>query len=304
MIDRDTETHGPRVAGRLLPEPVVGATQVGSHSASWLSWGDSTRPTIVLLHGGGAHAWWWWFTAALLHDDFHVIALDLSGHGSSGWRSRYTYAGWVEEVLAVALPDERARPVIVGHSMGGMVVGVAAGHPEARRLAGIVLVDAPVVALADESYLRSEEQFAAVRSYPDRESAVAAFRLRPAQSIVLGDFFDLVAQRSVRRGGTPGPWRWRYDPRAFAAKTDRPTTTVPHLVQAPCPVMVVVGERSSIMTAEDLAALRDLESASDGNVELHVLSGAAHHPMFDAPWDLAEVIRSCALRWTVAVSRT
>jgi pimeloyl-ACP methyl ester carboxylesterase len=301
MINPDT--HGLRVAGEVLPEPVVGVTQVGSHDASWLSWGDTTRPTIVLLHGGAAHAWWWWFTAALLSDDFHVIALDLSGHGSSGWRIQYTYAGWVEEVLAVALPDERARPVVVGHSMGGMVASVAAGHPEARRFAGIVIVDAPVVALAGENYLRSEEQFGAVRSYPDRESAVAAFRLRPPQAIVIGEFFDLVAQRSVRRGETNGSWTWRYDPRAFAAKTDRPMTTVPHLGQAPCPVVAVVGERSSIMTAEDLAALRNLELASDGNLKLHVLPGAAHHPMFDAPWDLADIIRTSATRWTVAGKR-
>jgi pimeloyl-ACP methyl ester carboxylesterase len=296
-----SDTRGLRVDGELLPEPVVGTTQVGSHSASWLSWGDAARPTIVLLHGGAAHAWWWWFTAALLQDDFHVIALDLSGHGSSGWRPQYTYAGWVEEVLAVALPDERARPVVVGHSMVGMVAGVAAGHHEARRFAGIVVVDAPVVALGDESYLRSEEQFSTTRSYPDRESAVAAFRLHPPQSLVVDDFFDLVARRSVRRDETNGSWTWRYDPRAFTAKEDRPTTTVPQLGQAPCPVMAVVGERSSVVTAEDLAALRDLELASEGNVALHVLPGAAHHPMFDAPWALADIIRACAVRWTVAV---
>jgi pimeloyl-ACP methyl ester carboxylesterase len=301
----ESDTLGLRVGGVRLPEPVVGTTHVGPHSASWLSWGDAARPTIVLLHGGAAHACWWWFTAALLHDDFHVVALDLSGHGSSDWRPEYTYAAWVEEVIAVALPDERARPVVVGHSMGGMVAGVAAGHDQARRFAGIVVVDhAPVVALGDERYQRSEEQFSTVRSYPDVDSAVAAFRLRPPQPLVIGDFFDLVAQRSVRRDTTNGSWTWHYDPRAFGAKEDRPTTTVPQLLQASCPVMAVVGERSSIITAEDLAALRDLEVATAGKVALRVLQGAAHHPMFDAPWVLADIIRTCAMRWTVAVDPT
>lgn len=297
----DPDTHGLRVGGELLPEPVVGTTQVGSHSASWLSWGDATRPTVVLLHGGTAHAWWWWFTAALLQDDLHVVALDLSGHGSSSWRTDYTYAGWVEEVLAVALPDQSARPVVVGHSMGGMVAGVAAGHPEARRLAGIVIVDAPVVALEDEVYLRSEQQFGTVRAYPNRESAIAAFRLHPPQPTVIGDFLDVVARRSVRRDETDGSWTWRYDPRAFAEKPDRPTTTVDLLRHASCPVVAVVGERSRIMTPDDVVALSRLEAESDGNVALHVLPGAAHHPMFDAPWALADIIRTCAVRWTVAV---
>lgn len=300
----EADTHGLRVAGETLPQPVAGTTQVGSHSASWLSWGDPTRPTAVLLHGGTAHAWWWWFTAALLKDDLHVVALDLSGHGSSGWRTRYTYADWVEEVLAVALPSESARPVLVGHSMGGMIAAVAAGHPEARRFAGIVMVDAPVVALGDESYLRSEQHFATVRSYPDRESAIAAFRLHPPQPTVIGDFFDLVAERSVRRDDRNGSWTWRYDPRAFAEKRDRPTTTLPLLRHTPCPVMAVVGERSQIITSADLAALRDLALASDGDRALHVLPRAGHHPMFDAPRALADIIRTCALRWTVAAQHT
>lgn len=80
-------------------------------------------------------------------------------------------------------------------------------------------------------------------------------------------------------------------------------TTVPQLAQAPCPVMVVVGERSSIITADDLAALRELELSGGGDVEVHVLPGAAHHPMFDAPWELADIIRTCATRWTIAVER-
>ena len=292
-------SDGLRVAGVVLPRPIKGATQIGSHSTSWLSWGDPTRPTVVLVHGGAAHAWWWSLTAVLLSDDFHVVALDLSGHGSSDRRARYSYSDWVDELLAVALPDQLARPVVVGHSMGGIIASLAAAHQEAHRLAGIVIVDAPVVALDGDSYLRAEEQLGVVRTYPDRESAVAAFQLRPRQPIAVREFYDFVAQRSVRLEAGTGSWTWRYDPRVFAeAKADRPMTTVPQLRNAPCPVTVVVGERSTIMTSQDLEALRDLQTDSDGNVQLRVLPGAAHHLMFDDPWGLATALGNCASRWT------
>lgn len=288
-----------RAAELVLTPPTVGETRRGSHSTSWLSWGDPGRPTVVLVHGGAAHAWWWSLTAALLSDAFHVVAPDLSGHGSSDRRARYSYSDWVDEVLAVALPDQHARPVLVGHSMGGIVASVAAARPEARRLAGLVIVDAPVVTLDAKAYLRSEEQLGVVRIYPDRESAIAAFQLRPRQSIVVPELYEHVAKRSVRREEGTGAWTWRYDPGVFAQlKGDRPTTTVPQLRGAPCPVTAVVGGRSTIMTSENLEALRDLQAESGGNVELQVLAGAGHHPMFDDPEGLAAVIRGCASRWT------
>ena len=183
--------------------------------------------------------------------------------------------------------------------MGGIIASLAAAHPDAHRLAGIVIVDAPVVALDGDSYLRAEEQLRVARTYPDQDTAVAAFQFRPRQSIVVREFYDLVARRSVRRDEGTGSWTWRYDHRVFAeAKADRPVTTLPQLRNAPCPVTVVVGERSEIMTAEDLAALRDLQNDSHGNVQVRVLPGAGHHLMFDDPWGLATTLGDCASRWT------
>ncbi|MEZ4290203.1 MAG: alpha/beta fold hydrolase [Myxococcota bacterium] len=51
-----------------------------------------------------------------------VAALDLSGHGDSGHRERYSLEGWTREVMAVARhAGIDGPPVLVGHSMGGFV---------------------------------------------------------------------------------------------------------------------------------------------------------------------------------------
>lgn len=279
---------------------VASSTRVGSgphaRKVSWWAWGDETRPTVVLVHGGAAHAWWWAQAAVELSDEFHVMAMDLSGHGASDWRDDYTYEGWIEEILTVALSDDRVRPVVVGHSLGGIIASAMAGHPDAARLAGIIVVDAPVVALDGESHLRAEHQLGIPRSYPDRESAVAAFQLRPPQAVVEEEFFDFVAGRSVHREGAS--WTWRYDPGVFSGWPDRPTTTVSQLRDAPCPVTMVVGEVSPIMTPANLAAMDALVDGSSGNLRLEVLPGAAHHLMFDAAQGLAGIIRKCATEWT------
>jgi pimeloyl-ACP methyl ester carboxylesterase len=54
----------------------------GRHRLSAVQWGTDP-PAIVLLHGGSlnAHAW----DAMLLHHDLDTLAIDLPGHGHSGW---------------------------------------------------------------------------------------------------------------------------------------------------------------------------------------------------------------------------
>ncbi|MCZ6463285.1 MAG: alpha/beta fold hydrolase, partial [Proteobacteria bacterium] len=88
----------------------------------YLRWGDPASPGLVLVHGGAAHAHWWSFIAPQLTHHYHVLALDLSGHGDSGRRESYPREVWADELMAVA-EDARivGAPILVGHSMGGFV---------------------------------------------------------------------------------------------------------------------------------------------------------------------------------------
>ena len=49
------------------------------------SWGDASKPGLLLVHGNGAHAHWFDFIAPYLTHDYHVVAMTLSGMGDSGW---------------------------------------------------------------------------------------------------------------------------------------------------------------------------------------------------------------------------
>ncbi len=83
--------------------------------------------TFVLVHGAWGGAWCWFKVIPLLQESGHqVIALDLPSHGvdkrATASASLEAYAERVGEVL-----DACKEPVVlVGHSMGGIVISRAA----------------------------------------------------------------------------------------------------------------------------------------------------------------------------------
>lgn len=81
---------------------------------------------ILLVHGAWHGAWCWTehFLPYLVQAGYRTLALSLRGHGNSEGRSRLRLArirDYVDDVRQVAaqLPTP---PVLVGHSMGGLVV--------------------------------------------------------------------------------------------------------------------------------------------------------------------------------------
>ena len=87
-------------------------------------YGQEGKPALVLVHGGLDHARNWDWVARRLRDDYHVYALDLRGHGNSGWAPGAMYSV-VEHVLDLSalLDIINEFPIrLVGHSLGGIIV--------------------------------------------------------------------------------------------------------------------------------------------------------------------------------------
>src|SRR5438445_412016 len=111
----------------------------------YLEWNPAGRTTIVLLHGNSANAWWWEPVAREMPREYRLIALDQRGHGDSEWVRPAAYAPGdyahdLENFLRhVVRGDE--RPIIVGHSMGGLsTLAFAAHHGDSAR--ATVVIDA------------------------------------------------------------------------------------------------------------------------------------------------------------------
>lgn len=257
-----------------------------------LAWGRVGDPGLLLLHGNSAHADWYSFIAPLLRTGRRVVALSFSGMGGSGWRTQYSVAQWADEALAVAeatgLFSGPVPPVVAAHSFGGFVLmNLAARH--GQRLGRAVIVDTPLRPPSRADARRSRpELLRSAKVYASEADALQRFRLLPPQGCAHPYIADLIARRGLKQttgpDGQPG-WVWRFDPflfRHFAF--GRP---LKELRMAQCPITLVRGGRSRLVTAELMQLA--LQHAPAGTPLLEV-PDADHHVMVDQPLAFADLL--------------
>jgi pimeloyl-ACP methyl ester carboxylesterase len=99
---------------------------------------DQRGSPLVLIHGAGG-SFRHWPEAARTMPGRRVLAVDLPGHGDSPGPGRRAVADYARDLLAFLDALDLARPVLVGHSMGGAIaLTLALDWPD--RVAGLGLV--------------------------------------------------------------------------------------------------------------------------------------------------------------------
>ena len=263
----------------------------------YLRWGERGRPGLVLVHGGAAHAEWWAHVAPLLAGEYSVVAIDLSGHGDSGWREHYPREVWSDEILAVADDAEfDGAPILIGHSMGGLIsILTAARHGD--RLAGCVILDSPVTRPDPEAqegaYGRS---FKEPRSYPSADEALDHYRLVPDQPWVHPFIMERVARTSLRENADG--FGWRFDFKVFQRIT--PQAIREHLPRVSCRVALFRAE-NGLVTADIGAYMFELMHRNAPVVEI---PEAYHHIMLDQPLSLVAALRALLADWEHSLPRS
>ena len=224
----------------------------------------------MLLHGGGANAHWWDHIAPTFADQFHVVALDFRGHGDSE-RPEELIPGAFNEDLEAILRDLGHQPAtLVGHSMGA---NVALAYAATHSLRCLVLVD-PARGGTARNRRRMRLALTLRQSYPSREEAIERFRFLPDAETTSESLRLSIARHSVEPG-PDGRWRYKFDSRWFGL----PGSRKPDVTAVSCPVLVMRGEQSGVLSAE--AAVELAESFTDG--ECAEIQGAGHHLQLDQP---------------------
>ena len=161
-------------------------------------------PGLVLVHGITESRRAWDPLVPALAADHTVVAVDVRGHGRSGAAVTYDAASMAGDVAVAVAALGLDAPVVVGHSMGGLVATAYAGaHP----CAGVVNIDQSI-ALGDfqdlvrsvEPMLRSDAFDGVITALfesmhgPLAEGEVArlAALRRPVQEVVLGVWAPLL----------------------------------------------------------------------------------------------------------------
>src|SRR6058998_397122 len=116
-----------------LARPADRFVSVNGLRIHYLDWGAEGKPPLIVLHGIGRVAHTFDHIAPHFTGKYHVMAIDMRGHGDSGWDSKgaYLVEDYTKDIEALAEQLHLRNIVIWGNSTGGRVAQVFAGlHPE------------------------------------------------------------------------------------------------------------------------------------------------------------------------------
>jgi esterase len=231
-----------------------------------LEW-SASGPPVVFLHGGGLTAHSWDLVCLSLRTRYRCLALDQRGHGDSEWSPDANYQMDVQARDIEAWVDELGleRFVLVGHSMGGINALYLAGECS-ERVSGLVLVDTAPVG----RWTKGQNRLLGVMGQGEALESVDAF---VAQAMAQNPARRAELLRTTLalnlRPLPDGRVTWKYDPRRYARENlerelgrHGELWERMHLVR--CPVLVVRGARSDVLTRGDFDRLMSSLDAATG----------------------------------------
>ena len=151
-------------------------------------------PPVLLIHGMSCNRRHWDAQVEYLSPDHRVVAYDQRGHGESSPAADGVYGvpSFLDDAARLCAELELERPVVIGHSLGGVTAIMLAADP--GFASALVLVDSTIElpadaaagltayfdglrAASDEDYDRQVREFITMRMFdpgddPDRAAAI------------------------------------------------------------------------------------------------------------------------------------
>ena len=276
-------------------KPSAQSLRVNGVNINYLAWGEKNKPGILFVHGGMAHAHWWSFIAPYFAKTHRVIAMNLSGMGDSDWRENYASELWGKEIVEIAKYEKLNKPIIVGHSLGGMCSVIAASQFK-NELYGLVIVDTAILP-PSEIPDKFDLKIKANKTYQSIDEAKSRFRLVPSQGNSLDYIMDYIAEKSLRK--TDEGWTWKFDPSYMKIfNTDgfreRQAILSEKLARLECRVAVFRGEKSMLFSESASKYMREL---TNKKTPIIAIPEAHHHIMVDQPLALISALRALVTDW-------
>lgn len=274
----------------VLPVERLTLTLADGRELSALRLGSDT-PTVTLLHGAGLNAHTWDTTALLLQHS--VLAIDLAGHGDSGWRTDLDYSARTLAADVVRALDEwTTQPqVLVGQSLGGLTAAaVASDRPDLVRELIIVDITPGIDTSAGPTVLRKfyagPTDFASREELVDRAISLGFGGSRPDTE--RGVFLNT----RVRADGRV-EWKHHFAHLAAGALADAGTTGAANtgwddLAAVQAPITLVRAKKGFVSEADAIDLQHHLPSARV------IAMDATHNVQETAPAELAALIRAAA----------
>lgn len=124
----------------------------------------SGDPPLLFVHGWCCNHSYWRDQIPAFSGDHRVVAVDLRGHGESDKPDQdYTINGFADDVAWLIGEAGLQRPVVIGHSMGG-VIALKLARSNSRLARAVVMIDSPLAPLPDNLQPVAQQVFAGLQS--------------------------------------------------------------------------------------------------------------------------------------------
>ena len=280
------------MATRLQPSAKY--LSVNGLALRYLEWGQPAALPVICVHGYTSSAEAFNALARRISDRFHVIAMDVRGHGESTWSpdGAYRYADQASDLASLVDALGIERFVLIGTSMGGIIaMAYAAQHPQ--RLRALAIND-----IGPDPEAGSQRITGMVGSRPADFASLDAVMEYRRQSSPITAGRPIEDQREtalgVVRQRPDGRWAWKMDPAYIEQRITRGALARPQLwptlATMSCPTLVAWGTDSDVLS--EAQARRMTAALPKG--ELVAIPNIGHAPTLVEPEALAALERLLA----------
>jgi esterase len=279
-----------------MATPASRLVSVGGLRLHYLEWGNADARPLVLLHDLGHSADAWRPVAPALAERFHVLAVDLRGHGDSDWIDTYAPQEQGDDIGELLGTLGLVPATLMGAGMGGRAALLLAARQE-HAVARVVAVDVGV-----RMYLPPErEADEAVMAMPRVYDSPAEFNrawwaLRHALGLTrhAAPPDDSAGEEAARlvRPLPAGGFAPRFDADGYQryrawSPGGRVVDYDDEFSQISCPVLLVRGADSPLLSVEEARAT----VAVIPDCRLTEVPGARHDVLADNPAGLLERVQ-------------
>src|SRR5689334_15423918 len=265
-----------------VPAPADRFVTAGGLRLHYLDWGNPGAPPLVLLHGIDRIAHTFDHIAPRFTSRYHVIAMDLRGHGDSGWdpETRYLVEDHVGDLERLVRELGLRNVTLWGNSTGGRVVQVFAGrHPD--------LVAAVIAEDVGPERPRSIADAYARRVKQEENGWASTADLLAQMRAAAQPLPDAVLEPYVRYGTKrrdDGRLIWKRDPNLVKGFVE--TELWRYVRDIKAPILYVLGGRSAIVPPPTQEELKKVLP----QVRIVTMPGLGHYPSDEQPEEFVRIV--------------
>jgi pimeloyl-ACP methyl ester carboxylesterase len=264
------------------------------------AWGDPGLPPLVALHGWLDNAGSFALLAPLLARRFHVLALDLPGHGHSDHLpagASYHFIDYARTILGAVDALGLGNYTLLGHSLGAGVASlVATATPQ--HIGQLLLIEG-LGPLGDDSTSTLRRFRDALVPQPGPRRPLRLFRsieqaisARSMASGLRGELARPIVERGLRE--VDGGWCWRSDSRLTRSSALRMAEAqiraLLHGIDAPTALLLAQPQTPYLP-----GAMMRERAACVSHIQISHMHGCHHlhleHPQAVADWIFAAAAR-------------